>query len=44
MTTVNNDLADPWNRFQSNLDRELDDTTAFVSETLDREINRNLGQ
>ncbi|KAK3903178.1 hypothetical protein C8A05DRAFT_43557 [Staphylotrichum tortipilum] len=42
MGTINHDLADPWDRFQSNVNRQLDDATAFVSETLDRAISRNL--
>jgi hypothetical protein len=43
MATMNNELADPWDRFQSNVNRALDDATVFVSETLDRAISRNLG-
>jgi hypothetical protein len=44
MKTMNDDLADPWDRFQSSADEKLDDAIRFVPETLDRAIIRHLGQ
>ena len=44
MGAMNNDLADPWDRFLGNVDRELRNATVFVPKSLDWAISRYLGE
>jgi len=41
---MNDDLTDLWDRFQSNVHRQLHNASAFVSQTLDEAINQYFGQ
>ncbi len=44
MRAMNDDLADPWDRFLGYVHRKLRNATVFVSKSLDRAISRYLGE
>jgi hypothetical protein len=44
MRSMNDDLTDPWDRFESRVDRHLHNVSVFISETFNWAISRYLGQ